>query len=170
MNWQTYPYNVVTLKNFNLSRRVADGESLTTRCGAEDYAAPEIIMGYSYDGRATDAWSLGVLLYYLLEGHLPFDFSRGTANGRRMFRMSHRIARVEWRWIEYAGDDGDHEGDLLRFRELGLLGAMEITEGLLKRARSRWSLEKVAATDWVRDGITVDGGVRFHEEEEDVKV
>src|SRR4051812_33809991 len=67
IDWATYPYSVITLTDLGLSRRVADDEKLTTRCGSDDYAAPEVIMGQPYDGRATDAWSLGVLLYALLE-------------------------------------------------------------------------------------------------------
>ena len=170
-NWATYPYSVITLTDLGLSRRVADDERLETRCGSDDYAAPEVIMGQPYDGRATDAWSLGVLLYALLEGRLPFDPSPGAVDGHRMrSRTSHRIARVEWRWIEYAGDDGDHDGDSRKFESRGLLGAMEITEGLLKRPRSRWGLDKVASTEWVRNAITVDGGLRFRDEEEGVEV
>lgn len=168
---------MITLTDLGLSRRIADDERLETRCGSDDYAAPEVIMGQPYDGRATDAWSLGVLLYALLEGRLPFDPLPGTASEaaaamRMRSRTSHRIARVEWRWVEYTGDEGDHEGDRRKFEERGLLGAMEIAEGLLKRARSRWPLEKVAATLWVSGGIEVEGGggIRFREEEEGEEV
>jgi len=150
---------------------VADDEKLETRCGSDDYAAPEVIMGQPYDGRATDAWSLGVLLYALLEGRLPFDPTPGMPDAHRMrSRTSHRIARVEWRWIRYAGDDGDHDADSARFAREGLVGAMEITEGLLKRARSRWSIDQVAGRDWVKGAIAVDGGIRFREEEEGAEV
>ncbi|EON96157.1 putative camk protein kinase protein [Phaeoacremonium minimum UCRPA7] len=171
IDWQTYPYSVITLTDLGLSRRVADDEKLETRCGSDDYAAPEVIMGQPYDGRAIDAWSLGVLLYALLESRLPFDPNPGMSDAHRMrSRTSHRIARVEWRWIEYAGDDGDHEGDVKKFEERGLLGAMEITEGLLKRARSRWPLSKVAEMEWVKSGIQVEGGIKFREEEEGEEV
>lgn len=164
INWQTYPYSVTTLTDLGLSRRVADDEKLKTRCGSEDYAAPEIIMGLDYDGRATDAWSLGVLLYALLESRLPFDPPPGMSDALRMrSRTSHRIARMEWQWIKYAGDDGDHEGDAVKFEDEGMLGAMEITEGLLKRARSRWPLEKVAGAEWVMSGIQTEGGIKFRE-------
>lgn len=162
----SYPYSVVTLTDLGLSRRVADDEKLTTRCGSDDYAAPEVIMGQPYDGRAVDAWSLGVLLYALLEARLPFDPSPGMLEGHKQrSKTSHRIARVEWCWAQYAGDDGDHEGDIVKFEAVGLKGAMEITEGLLKRARSRWTMAKVAEQEWIMEGIRVDGGIRFREEE-----
>lgn len=171
VNWATYPYSVVILTDLGLSRRIADDEKLETRCGSEDYAAPEVIMGQPYDGRATDAWSLGVLLYALLEARLPFDPHPGMSDAHRMrSRTSHRIARVEWKWVEYAGDDTDNDGDETKFKEKGLLGAMEITEGLLKRARSRWSVVKVAKTPWVTDAIKVEGGLRFREEKDGAEV
>ncbi|TDZ31859.1 Serine/threonine-protein kinase PRR1 [Colletotrichum spinosum] len=164
-DWTTYPHSVITLTDLGLSRRIADDEKLETRCGSEDYAAPEVIMGVPYDGRATDAWSLGVLLYALLEARLPFDPYPNTMDGHRMrSRTTHRIARVEWCWIEYAGEDGDHEGDEAKFKERSLLGAMEITEGLLQRARSRWTLDKVAENEWVKGAIQVEGGLRFRDE------
>ncbi|KAH8672035.1 kinase-like domain-containing protein [Tricladium varicosporioides] len=166
INWATYPYSVVTLTDLGLSRRVADDEKLTTRCGSDDYAAPEVIMGQPYDGRATDAWSLGVLLYALLESRLPFDPNPGMPEGHKQrSRTSHRIARVEWRWVEYAGDEGDHEGDPGKFKGRDLLGAMIVTENLLKRARSRWTMQQVAQEEWVKHGIQVEGGIKFREED-----
>lgn len=170
-DWTTYPYPIITLSDLGLSRHVADDEKLETRCGSDDYAAPEVIMGQPYDGRATDAWSLGVLLYALLEGRLPFD----DPKTRMRSRVSHRIARAEWRWYEYGskeGEDGegDHEADYAKFDAKGLRGAMEVVEGLLKRARSRWPLAKVAANEWVKGGIQVEGGIKFREEEEGEEV
>lgn len=166
IDWATYPHSIIALADFGLSRRIAPGEQLETRCGSDDYAAPEVIMGQQYDGRATDAWSIGVLLYALLEARLPFDPHPGMSDAHRMrSRTSHRIARVEWRWVEYAGDDGDHEADETKFGNSGFLGAMRIVEGLLRRARSRWTLDKVAAEPWIAEALRVEGGIRFREED-----
>ena len=46
---------------------------LETCCGSPAYAAPELVSGQRYLGAEADVWSMGVLLYALLCGFLPFD-------------------------------------------------------------------------------------------------
>ncbi|MCP9266098.1 Alpha-ketoglutarate-dependent dioxygenase alkB-like 6 [Dirofilaria immitis] len=46
---------------------------LHTCCGSPAYAAPELIQGLLYKGHQVDVWSMGVLLYTLLCGCLPFE-------------------------------------------------------------------------------------------------
>ncbi|KAL8691352.1 MAG: hypothetical protein Q9218_003396 [Villophora microphyllina] len=161
-NWQTYPHPIVTLTDLGLGRWIPkppESPMLDTRCGSEDYAAPEVLMGQEYDGRATDAWALGVLLYAIMEGRLPFDPIPGS---RRKSPTSHRIARCEWSWVSLADSDG--EWDPVKGKELE--GARTVVEGLLLRASRRWNLEKVQATKWVSQGLVVESGVKFAENEE----
>lgn len=159
---QNYPFPIVTLTDLGLGRWIPkppDSPLLDTKCGSEDYAAPELLMGQEYDGRATDAWALGVTLYSIMEGRLPFDAIPGA---RRNSPPKHRIARCEWSWVRYADDDG--EWDPVKGKELA--GAKEVVEGLLARLRNRWSLEKVQGTEWVSKGIEVEGGLRRIEEDD----
>lgn len=63
----------VKLADFGFVSRFDDDELLDTHCGTTGYAAPEMIRGERYRGRQVDIWSLGVILYALLTGALPFD-------------------------------------------------------------------------------------------------
>ncbi|RKF57263.1 Serine/threonine-protein kinase PRR1 [Erysiphe neolycopersici] len=165
-DWSKYPFSVVTLTDFGLSQRIDDNEKLTIRCGSDDYAAPEVIMGQPYDGRATDAWSLGVLLYALLESRLPFDpIPNISQNHRPCSRKSHLIARVEWCWVKYAKLKNQLKSDPDDTSRHSIESAMQITEGLLKRARDRWSLSQIAGTEWVKNAIQIEGGIKFRDEE-----
>ena len=165
-DWQKIDRPVVTLTDLGLSRRFPkppESPLLETRCGSEDYAAPELLMGQPYDGRQTDAWALGVLLYAIMEGRLPFDplpNARGHPAKLRA-RTPHRIARCEWAWYKYGNEDT--EWDPSKGKDLE--GARLCVEGLLKRNSRRVSLEEVAAMEWVQGGIDVPSGLQRVEEE-----
>ena len=65
----------VKVADFGLSNLFPAGEFLRTSCGSPNYAAPEVISGSRYVGSEIDVWSLGVILFCLVAGHLPFDES-----------------------------------------------------------------------------------------------
>jgi len=62
--------NVLKLIDFGYSRRFSIGERFKTFVGSPDYVAPQVIKG-DYDP-ACDLWSIGVLMYVLLYGLMPF--------------------------------------------------------------------------------------------------
>lgn len=64
----------VKLCDFGFTREY-DGKSahLQTFCGTICYSAPEMLKGEKYAGEKVDVWSLGIILYALLTGELPFD-------------------------------------------------------------------------------------------------
>lgn len=140
-----YPRPLITLTDFGLSKRIDPANPLlTTRCGSEDYVPPELLMGQPYDGRQTDSWALGVLLYAVLENRLPFDPPQGVASARARGRTAHRIARVEWSWIKLKGDTAyDPRWD----------GAKAIVEGCLQKRTKRLLASEIVDLPWVRDGI-----------------
>ena len=63
----------IKVTDFGLSAIVKPGQLLKVACGTPSYSAPEVISRKEYDGTLTDVWSLGVLLYHLTHGHLPFN-------------------------------------------------------------------------------------------------
>ncbi|XP_068523951.1 maternal embryonic leucine zipper kinase isoform X5 [Anas acuta] len=66
---------------------------LNTCCGSPAYAAPELIQGKAYIGSEADIWSMGVLLYALLCGFLPFDDDNVMAVYRRIMRGKYTIPK-----------------------------------------------------------------------------
>lgn len=65
-------YNI-KLADFGFSNTFRADKKLDTFCGSPPYAAPELFLGKKYIGPEVDVWSLGVILYTIVAGYLPFD-------------------------------------------------------------------------------------------------
>ena len=63
----------IKIIDFGFGNTFKSEHLLDTFCGSPFYAAPEMILGKRYEGPEVDMWSLGVILFALLCGHLPFD-------------------------------------------------------------------------------------------------
>ncbi|XP_028836637.1 serine/threonine-protein kinase SIK1-like isoform X2 [Denticeps clupeoides] len=63
----------IKLADFGFGNFYTPGQKLCTACGSPPYAAPEVFEGKMYEGPQLDIWSLGVVLYVLVCGTLPFD-------------------------------------------------------------------------------------------------
>ncbi|KAL4297648.1 hypothetical protein GQ457_12G023820 [Hibiscus cannabinus] len=61
------------VSDFGLSALPQQGVGLLhTTCGTPNYVAPEVLSNHGYDGAAADVWSCGVVLFFMMAGHLPF--------------------------------------------------------------------------------------------------
>lgn len=65
--------NQIKLIDFGLCSTVVD-KPLTSKCGSAIYMSPEIINGKPYMGIPADIWALGVILYALVDGSLPWFY------------------------------------------------------------------------------------------------
>jgi len=63
----------IKIADFGFGQFFTPGTELLTWCGSPPYAAPEVFEGKKYLGPQIDIWSLGVVLYVLTCGALPFD-------------------------------------------------------------------------------------------------
>lgn len=64
----------IKIVDFGLSNTYkGERDLLKTACGSPCYASPEMIAGKRYNGLDTDLWSLGVILYAMTVGYLPFE-------------------------------------------------------------------------------------------------
>ncbi|XP_059497141.1 testis-specific serine/threonine-protein kinase 5-like [Stegostoma tigrinum] len=60
------------LTDFGLATRYRKNGLMSTFCGSMPYMAPEILQGQKYKGEHADIWSMGVILYAMVTGKLPF--------------------------------------------------------------------------------------------------
>jgi len=58
--------------DFGFAKLINEAEKLTDTCGTPNYVAPEVLRGTGYD-KTADIWSLGVIMYLMVRGYLPFD-------------------------------------------------------------------------------------------------
>ncbi|XP_036148232.1 testis-specific serine/threonine-protein kinase 4 isoform X2 [Monomorium pharaonis] len=72
-----YHFNI-KLSDFGFARGQMNSKNgewslSTTYCGSYAYASPEILRGIPYHPQLSDIWSMGVVLYAMVCGRLPFD-------------------------------------------------------------------------------------------------
>ncbi|XP_051934057.1 MAP/microtubule affinity-regulating kinase 4 isoform X4 [Hippocampus zosterae] len=133
----------IKIADFGFSNEFMAGSKLDTFCGSPPYAAPELFQGKKYDGPEVDIWSLGVILYTLVSGSLPFD-------GQNLKELRERVLRGKYRVPFYMSTDC--EGILRRF--------------LVLNPTKRCSLEQIMKDKWLN--VSYDGEeLKPHKEPEE---
>uniref|UniRef100_A0A7N8XDR5 MAP/microtubule affinity-regulating kinase 3 n=1 Tax=Mastacembelus armatus TaxID=205130 RepID=A0A7N8XDR5_9TELE len=136
----------IKIADFGFSNEFTVGGKLDTFCGSPPYAAPELFQGKKYDGPEVDVWSLGVILYTLVSGSLPFD-------GQNLKELRERVLRGKYRIPFYMSTDC--ENLLKRF--------------LVLNPGKRGTLEQIMKDRWINAGFDEEELKPFMEPELDIR-
>ncbi|OHS96950.1 CAMK family protein kinase [Tritrichomonas foetus] len=124
--------NNIKIVDFGLSRKIEEPSSyMATFCGSAQYAAPEVLMHLPYT-HSIDIWSLGVVLYAMVHGRLPFESNNQLA-------LINQIIKSEPSY------DRNLSGALL-----GILQGM-----LDKNPESRMSIREIISHPWIKDDFPI---------------
>ncbi|XP_037621832.1 maternal embryonic leucine zipper kinase isoform X1 [Sebastes umbrosus] len=153
------------------------GYELMTCCGSPAYAAPELIQGRAYIGSEADVWSMGVLLFALLCGYLPFDDDNCMVLYRKITRgkydnpqwlspgsvlLLNQMMQVDPKRRLTVRQLLDHPWAMLDYnipvewhsrQQLGHIDEDCITEMAVNMKRSRWSTTALV-NEWQYDQTT----------------
>ena len=117
--------NNIKLADFGFSNFYSPNDLLSTWCGSPPYAAPELFEGKQYVGPKADIWSLGVVLYVLVSGSLPFD-------GATLQELRSRVVGCQYRVPFFLSEQCE-----------------QLLKGLLViDPERRLSLEQIASHQW----------------------
>ena len=96
----------IKLTDFGLSKIVTNIEEKSfTICGTLQYIAPEIISGEGYN-ESVDWWSLGIIMYEMLTGKLPFKFNFDSQEEQEQNDLNIYDKKIKFpSWIEENAKD-----------------------------------------------------------------
>ncbi|KAL3317800.1 Map microtubule affinity-regulating kinase [Cichlidogyrus casuarinus] len=121
----------VKIADFGFSNNYNLNKKLDTFCGSPPYAAPELFLGRAYEGPEVDVWSLGVILYTLVSGALPFD-------GKNLKELRECVLRGLYRIPYYMS----HDCEVL------------LKKMLVLQPPKRSALKEVMRDKWVNQGLS----------------
>ncbi|OHS97083.1 CAMK family protein kinase [Tritrichomonas foetus] len=90
-----YPH--IKVSDFGLCGFINNDQLMQTFCGSPAYCAPECLAKKEYDGRLSDVWSLGTILYSMVTGDNPWNYSNTT-------QMIHQILAANYTVPDYVSE------------------------------------------------------------------
>ncbi|KAF9764848.1 putative serine/threonine-protein kinase KIN1 like protein [Nosema granulosis] len=119
----------VKLIDFGLSNFYDNKMLLNTFCGSLYFAAPELLMGHRYCGPEIDIWSLGVVLYVLLNGCVPFD-------DKDVVNLQGKIKEADFEFKKHLSEE-----------------VKQLILGMLQpNPSSRFTLDHIISSAWLNEG------------------
>jgi len=121
--------------DFGLSKIMGPMEKAADGYGTLSFVAPEVLIRQPYN-KQIDIWSLGVILYYMLTGTLPFDDETDNEEIIARLTVFNELKFPSNKW----------KGKSRLVREL-------ITKCLIKDPEKRISIENILEDKWVKQII-----------------
>lgn len=121
----------VKLIDFGLANFYDERNCLRTFCGSLYFAAPELLKGYIYKGNVVDVWSLGVVLFTMACGFVPFD-------DKNIYLLQEKIKNSDFELPSHLSPS---------LRNL-------ICRMLTKNFQDRIDLEKILEDDWLNENYS----------------
>ena len=92
---QQNDFGVIKIMDFGLSKIVSTQEKMVDGYGTLSYVAPEVLLRTPYN-KEVDIWSMGVILYYMLCGHLPFKGNKEAVIAEKIVNDDIEFNDEEW--------------------------------------------------------------------------
>lgn len=83
----------IKICDFGLCAFFNENEKFKTSCGSPCYASPECIQGEEYDGKLSDIWSLGVILFEMMNRTQPWDMTNTSKCIQTILAADYKIPK-----------------------------------------------------------------------------
>lgn len=81
----------IKVADFGLCGYVKENELMKTFCGSPAFCSPECLNKINYDGKKSDIWSLGVILYAMVTGEFPWNLTNTAVMVQQILKADYHV-------------------------------------------------------------------------------